>query len=213
MATFTFTIPVKGAYEGTVAEDGQPLQIDELWALTFGSDNGAGASNQLFFTSGASAEGQGIFGQLLLLGVNVPANQVLTIYSGQHQQTSTRWSKDLKRNRESRVSVRSDDEGVLANQIVEEGSRSPADLLVTENSPALETLGEKGLLAAAAPETLAAVPKQDQSPQGNWVGISARVSALVYNTTQEKASQLPSNLLDLAKPEWKGKSGPGTVGV
>jgi iron(III) transport system substrate-binding protein len=106
-----------------------------------------------------------------------------------------------------KVSIRSDDEGVLANQIVEEGSKSPADVFITENSPALESLAAKGLLAPVTPETISRIPKQYESAQGSWVGISARVSALVYNTSQVKAAQLPASILDLAKPAWKGKVG------
>jgi uncharacterized protein (TIGR03118 family) len=59
-----------GAYVGTVAEGGSVLQIDDLWSLTFGTGNGAGATDQLYFTAGSSAESQGIFGELDLPGVN-----------------------------------------------------------------------------------------------------------------------------------------------
>ncbi len=37
--------------------------------------------------------------------------------------------------------------------------------------------------------------------------MSARVSALVYNTSEISASQLPSSILELAEPKWKGKLG------
>jgi len=56
--------PENGSYIGTVGNNGVALQIDGLWALTFGTNNGAGADNQLFFTAGSSAESQGIFGEL-----------------------------------------------------------------------------------------------------------------------------------------------------
>jgi uncharacterized protein (TIGR03118 family) len=61
-----------GTYLGTVAEGGSVLQIDDLWSLTFGTGNGAGATDQLYFTAGSSAESQGIFGQLNFVGVNAP---------------------------------------------------------------------------------------------------------------------------------------------
>jgi iron(III) transport system substrate-binding protein len=199
--------PSNGTYKGTVAENGQALQIDGLWALTFDIDNGAGAGNQLFFSAGSSAESQGIFGQLLYLGVNASANEVLTVYNGQHPQTVDALVDGFEEQTGIRVSVRSDDEGVLTNQIIEEGGKSPADVFVSENSPALESLASKNLLSFVVPSTLAAVPSQYDSSQGNWVGLSARVSALVYNTTQLQVSRLPSSILDLARPEWKGKVG------
>lgn len=56
--------PSNGTYEGTIGENGVPLQIDDLWGITFGTGNGAGATNQLFFAAGESAESQGVFGKL-----------------------------------------------------------------------------------------------------------------------------------------------------
>ena len=197
--------PSSGEYVGTVAENGKALQIDDLWALTFGTDNGAGSSDQLFFSAGSSAESQGIFGQLLYLGVNVAADKTLTIYSGQHQQTVDALVAGFEKSSGIKVSVRSDDEGILANQIVQEGASSPADVFVTENSPALQFLANHKLLAAVDKTALASVPAQYSSSQGSWIGVSARVSALVYNTGKIKAVQLPAKLQDLALPQWKGK--------
>lgn len=60
--------PTNGQLLGQVIDkDGQPLQIDMLWALTFGTDNGAGKHNQLFFTAGSSSEQDGLFGRLDLV--------------------------------------------------------------------------------------------------------------------------------------------------
>jgi uncharacterized protein (TIGR03118 family) len=57
--------PQSGQLLGQVMDkNGQPLQIDMLWALTFGTDNGAGKHNQLFFTAGSSSEEDGLFGRL-----------------------------------------------------------------------------------------------------------------------------------------------------
>lgn len=57
--------PNTGQYKGTVNDRyGNPLQIDGLWSLTFGTNNGAGKSNELFFSAGPSVETQGVFGKL-----------------------------------------------------------------------------------------------------------------------------------------------------
>ena len=94
---------------------------------------------------------------------------------------------------------------MLADQIVTEGSHSPADVFFTENSPPLEYLASKNLLAPILPSTLANTPAKYNSPDGKWVGISARVSILVYNTSLLKPSELPTSVMQLADPEWKGK--------
>jgi len=94
---------------------------------------------------------------------------------------------------------------VLADQIVTEGSHSPADVFFTENSPPLEYLASKNLLSTVDASTLANTPSKYNSKDGKWVGISARVSVMVYNTSVLKPSQLPTSALQLADPQWKGK--------
>jgi iron(III) transport system substrate-binding protein len=54
---------------------------------------------------------------------------------------------------------------------------------------------------------LALVPKKYDSPNGSWVGVSARVSVIVYNTRELRASQLPRSIMDLADRQWRGKVG------
>ncbi len=39
------------------------------------------------------------------------------------------------------------------------------------------------------------------------MGVSARVSVMVYNTNLLTPSQLPTSVMDLADPQWKGKIG------
>ena len=137
---------------------------------------------------------------------DTPANG-LVLYNGQHEQTTQALVNAFEKQTGIQVTVRNGDEDQLAEQIMQEGSRSPADVIFTENSPALMKLAGQHLLAPVDQATLAAVPGADNSPAGNWVGVSARVSVLVYNTSALKSSQLPSSVMDLAKPEWAGKLG------
>jgi iron(III) transport system substrate-binding protein len=135
------------------------------------------------------------------------SGRTITIYSGQHPQTTSLLVADFERRTGIKALVRSGDEGELANQILEEGKHSVADVFYTENSPALTALGERGLLAPVAPSTLAVPPAADNSPAGDWVAVSARASVMVYNTGKISASQLPTHLLDFESPAWKGKIG------
>jgi uncharacterized protein (TIGR03118 family) len=43
---------------------GKAVFIDGLWALEFGNDDAAGASNELFFTAGPDDEAHGLFGKI-----------------------------------------------------------------------------------------------------------------------------------------------------
>jgi iron(III) transport system substrate-binding protein len=146
-----------------------------------------------------------------LAGCGAPArsdstNQ-LTLYNGQHEQTTQALVDAFEQQTGVTVTIRSDDETVLVQQIAQEGSRSPADVIYTENSPALERLQDSNLLARVGGATLAAIPSRYSSPSGDWVGLSGRVSVLVYNTARLRPDQLPSSVMDLASPAWKGKLG------
>ncbi len=129
----------------------------------------------------------------------------ITLYSGQHPQTTQKLVTAFERQTGVRVNVRSDDEDVLADQIVTEGGHSPADVFYTENSPPLEFLQGKGLLSAVRSSTLAATPSKYNSPQGDWVGVSARVSVLIYNPRLISKGQLPTSVMQLAEPKYQGK--------
>ena len=129
----------------------------------------------------------------------------LTLYSAQHEQTVDLLTKAFTKETGIDVKVHSGEAPELASQLVKEGASSHADVFFTENSPERELLSEKGLLAKVAPATLAGVPAADSGSNGDWVGVLARENVLVFNKSMIKEEELPSSLLDLAKPEWKGK--------
>src|ERR1700730_4321304 len=138
-------------------------------------------------------------------GSDPSSAQSITLYSGQHEQTVNGLVTAFEKQTGITVNVRNDDEGTLANLISLQGSHSPADVFYTENSPALEFLQEKGLLAPVQASTLARTPAKYNSAAGDWVAISARVSVLIYNPSLITASQLPTSVMQLADPKYSGK--------
>jgi iron(III) transport system substrate-binding protein len=144
---------------------------------------------------------------LLFLGIFPSAAPAasLTLYAAQHEQTIDLLTKAFTKETGIDVKVHTGEAPELASQIVKEGSSSPADVFFTENSPELELLSEKGLLAKVAPSTLASVPARDSGEAGDWVGVLARENVLAFNPGMIQETALPASLLDLAKPEWKGK--------
>jgi iron(III) transport system substrate-binding protein len=129
----------------------------------------------------------------------------IVLYNGQHEQTTDSLVAGFEAATGINVKIRNDDEDVFDNEIQTEGSRSPADVIYTENSPALEYLQERNLLAPVDHSTLADTPSRFSSPQGDWVGVSARVSVLDYNPSLISASQLPKTAMAMADPQYKGK--------
>lgn len=142
---------------------------------------------------------------LAACGESGAAQASITVYSGQHEQTTESLVTAFERKTGIQVNVRYDDEDVFADEIVAEESHPQADVFYTENSPVLEYLQDKGLLAKVDPSTLAHTPSRYNSPQGDWVAISARVSAIIYNPSLIAKSQLPTTVLQLANPKYKGK--------
>jgi iron(III) transport system substrate-binding protein len=137
-------------------------------------------------------------------GSSASAKGSITLYSGQHVQTTDSLIASFEKQTGITVNLRSDDEDTLADQIVTEGARSPADVFFTENSPVLEFLQGKNLLAPLPSSTLDKTSSKYNSPQGDWVGVSARVSVLVYNPKLIKKSALPTSILQLALPRYAG---------
>ncbi len=133
-------------------------------------------------------------------------NVTIVLYSGQHVQTTDSLVASFEKAHPNvTVVVRSNDEDIFDAEIVAEGSHSPADVFFAENSPALEYLQQRGLLTKVDPSTLHHTPTRFNSPQSDWVGVSARVSVLIYNPSLIKKSALPTNVLALANPKYKGK--------
>jgi uncharacterized protein (TIGR03118 family) len=57
--------PATGAFLGTLQdESGNGIEIDELWALTFGNGGSGGDPNTLYFSAGIGEEEHGLFGKL-----------------------------------------------------------------------------------------------------------------------------------------------------
>jgi iron(III) transport system substrate-binding protein len=134
------------------------------------------------------------------------AGQSITVYSGQHEQTTQVLVADFEKRTGVTVKLKSDDEASLAGQLLQEGDASPADVFYAENPPALTTVEAKGLLATVDKSTLAQVPAADSDGAGRWVAVSARTAAFAANTSVP-AADLPSSVYDLAGPAWKGKLG------
>jgi iron(III) transport system substrate-binding protein len=153
----------------------------------------------------AAAVAVALAGSLLAACGSGGSGQTITLYNGQHEQTADALINGFTGATGIAVKTVDDDEDVLADEIVTQGSHTPADVIYTENSPVLEYLQSKGLLAKVDASTLAETPSKYNSPAGDWVGISARTSVLIYNPSLIAKSALPTSVLQLANPKYQGK--------
>jgi iron(III) transport system substrate-binding protein len=133
--------------------------------------------------------------------------ETLTLYSAQHEQVVDMLTAAFTKQTGIKVVVHEGEGPDIAAQILTEGANSPADVFFTENSPELNLLDEKGLLAPVAAATLADVPAKDSAADGDWLGVLARENVIDYNPALIAAAAMPASLLDLAGPSWQGKIG------
>jgi iron(III) transport system substrate-binding protein len=154
-----------------------------------------------------------VLGGLAAAGIALPglgcgadsSTPSLILYNGQHSQLTNALVTAFTKRTGVQVEQRTNDGIVLADQLLQEGSDSPADIYLTENSPELVTLDQHHLLAKLDPSTLAQVPAADSAPTGDWVAVALRIGGLAYDPSLLPPTALPKSVLALAEPRWKGK--------
>ncbi|MEG3191855.1 extracellular solute-binding protein [Lysobacter sp. D1-1-M9] len=93
----------------------------------------------------------------------------------------------------------------LMERLQAEGSRTPADVLITVDAGNLWQAANLGLLQpidSAALQTN--IPQNLRDPENRWFGLSVRSRTLVHDPEATPASEL-STYEDLADPKWNGK--------
>ena len=146
-----------------------------------------------------------LLGALLLpAGAIAQDNGPLVVYNAQHVSLTKAWVAAFTRDTGIAVTLRNGEDAELGNQIVQEGATSPADVFLTENSPAMALVERAGRFAPLPAETLALVPAEFRPSTGRWIGIAARSTVFAYNKSKLSPANLPQTLLDLAEPRWKG---------
>ncbi|PBC06222.1 iron ABC transporter substrate-binding protein [Mesorhizobium sp. WSM3860] len=141
----------------------------------------------------------------LIAGPAMAEDAGIIVYNAQHESLAKEWAKGFTKETGIKVTLRNGGDSDFSNQIVAEGAASPADVFLTENSPAMALVEAAGLFAPVGADTLAQVPQEYQPSSGKWVGVAARSTVLAYNKDKLKEDQLPKSLLDLADPSWKGR--------
>ncbi|WP_306360600.1 iron ABC transporter substrate-binding protein [Nocardia sp. CC227C] len=139
-------------------------------------------------------------------------NEIL-VYNAQHEALTKEWAEAFTAETGIKVTLRQGGDTDLGNQLVAEGAASPADVFLTENSPAMALVENAGLFADLDAETLDAVPAPYRPSTGKWTGVAARATVFVYDTGKLSADQLPASLLDLQQPQWKGRWSAGVSGA
>jgi iron(III) transport system substrate-binding protein len=137
----------------------------------------------------------------------------LTLYNAQHEDLMQEMVGAFTKETGIKVNVRNGSDLEMANQLVQEGKASPADVFVTENSPAMTLVDRHGGFAPIAADTLGQIPARYAPANKHWIGFAARETVLVHNTAKLPAADLPKSIMDLADPKWKGRFGYSPTGA
>ena len=125
----------------------------------------------------------------------------LVIYAAREEQLVGPVVERFREETGVRVKVKYGGTAQVAATLLEEGDASPADLFWTRDPGGLGALS--GKLKSLPSDILDLVPDRARSSEGQWVGITARVRALVYNPERVDPQELPRSLRDLTEARWK----------
>jgi len=133
------------------------------------------------------------------------AGGVINLYSARHYDTDKALYNGFTQETGIRVNLIEAEGDALIERIRSEGSRSPADVLITVDAGRLWRAQEAGLLQPIQSRILTSVvPANLREPRGHWFGLSRRVRVLIYDKSKVNPSQL-STYEDLATSKWRGQ--------
>ncbi|MCW5876032.1 MAG: iron ABC transporter substrate-binding protein [Anaerolineales bacterium] len=140
--------------------------------------------------------------------VEVPADPgSLVIYSGRSESLVAPIIQQFADVTGINVEVRYGSTMEIAAALLEEGANSPADIFYAQDPGGIGAIEDAGLLAPIPADTLAKVAPGFSSPNGAWVGITARARIVVYNTDTLSPADLPADIRGFTDPAWNGRVG------
>ena len=131
----------------------------------------------------------------------------LVVYSGRNEELVGPLLERFEEASGIEVEVRYGDTAEMAAQILEEGGNSPADVFFGQDAGALGALAAEGRLRPLAAAQLDLVGAGLKDDDGDWVGVSGRSRAVVYNTDTLTEADLPASILGFTDPAWEGRVG------
>ena len=136
---------------------------------------------------------------------SIAQTNVLNLYSSRHYQTDEALYSNFEKSTGIKINRIEGPEDPLLERMKSEGSRSPADVLITVDMGRLMKAQEAGLFQPIHSAALeAVVPAEYRAADGSWFGFSVRARPLLYAKGKVDPTQLP-DYESLADPKWKGK--------
>lgn len=135
------------------------------------------------------------------------AGQSLVVYSGRNEALVDPIIQRFAELTGADVAVQYAGTAELAATILEEGNNSPADVFFAQDAGALGAIAKAGMFADLPEDLLGLVEPRFSDSGGQWVGLSGRARAVVYNTDSLTEADIPASILDFTDPAWEGRVG------
>ncbi len=128
----------------------------------------------------------------------------LTIYSGQHRDLLDSVAAAFTKKTGIAIQIRDGEDADIANQIIEEGDKTTADLYLSEDPGPASQVAQHHLFLKVPRSDFAQVDQRLVPSSKDWLPYAARSRVIYYNPKKISKSQLPHSIMDLSKPRWKG---------
>jgi iron(III) transport system substrate-binding protein len=132
---------------------------------------------------------------------------ILTIYAGRDEALIAPLLAQFTAESGIEIAVRYGTSPELSALLLEEGSQTPADVFLSQDAGALGALSGDNLLAQLPDDITEVIPADFTSTNDDWVGVTGRARVIAYDSQNLAAADIPSSVMALTSPEWKGRVG------
>jgi iron(III) transport system substrate-binding protein len=142
----------------------------------------------------------------MALGLQVSAQEgVVNVYSSRHYQTDEALYAGFTKKTGIKVNRIEAGEDALIERVRNEGTRSPADVLITVDAGRLWRAEQLGLFQPVKSALLESrIPASYREPSGQWFGLSLRARVIAYNKDKVNPEEVQTYEA-LADSKWKGR--------
>jgi iron(III) transport system substrate-binding protein len=133
------------------------------------------------------------------------AERVVNVYSARHYDSDKALFDAFTAATGITVRVREGDAAQLLETLRQEGTGSPADVVIAADAGTMYRFQEAGLLQGVSDAGLEeAIPADLREPGGHWFGLSLRMRVIAVDPARVPDGAI-TGYADLADPRWKGE--------